>query len=518
MTVLATAVAVFLAGSAALDVTAPQFVRGPLGAEGGDGTFEPTAGVAVELGRSGYAVRSGSAGRVALTSEDAAGGDWRHHRGGAVRETSFGTETVLVTPRRTEQFLTVATRQGLRTWRWQLDPGAAAPTLAADGSVALAARLRMPPPAILDLRGRDVTPDGLRWGLTRSAGSWLLTLKLDDAKLPLPYVIDPAVDYPATQYLRSTASTTQTAVTDYALLTTSGAVNTGSVSITTGTASSPAFIQFRPATTNYATRANPSTTPDGRGWIVDAGGTAAPNDTVIPAGNWTLQVRTDATGTSGGGPMNVAFGLWKVTTGGGAITASTNLLDPSSAGARDNTSVLSSTATLTSNVTVAVPEVSLTANEHILVQVYAVNNANLGNSRTLRLYFNDANAYVQHTAATTRADVPTLVTPANAAYPNTTTPTLTATFSDPDAADTGKINFRVCADSGCSTVLSTFSSAAGIASGANGSAAVPGAAGLANGTTYYWQAQAEDNSTVKSAFSASRSFTVDTTAPATPTV
>ena len=193
-------------------------------------------------------------------------------------------------------------------------------------------------------------------------------------------------------------------------------------------------------------------------------------------------------------------------------------VDPNAAGAVDNLSLLSTTATQTVNHVIALPEISLLANEHIIVQLYGYNAAALTTSRTLRLYFNDANAYVQHTAATTRANVPALVTPANAAFPNTTTPTLTATFSDPDAADTGNVNFRVCADAACSTVISTFSSAALLANGANGSAAVPGAAGLVDGTTYYWQAQNEDDSNVLSAFSASRSFTVDTTAPAVPSL
>ena len=294
LTVLATAFAVLVAGGTVTSVSAPAFVRAPLGAEGGDGRFEPTSGIGVELGRSGYAVH-GAAGEAALSTEDAAGGDWRHFERGAVRSTAFGSETVVVTPTRTEQFLSVGKRQGARTWRWRLDPGTAKPRLRDDGSISLAAGagsagLRVAPVAILDGRGRDVTPPDLRWGLDRSSGDWHLTLALDDSKLPLPYVIDPAVDYPATQYLRSTASTTQTAVTDYAILTASGTVNTTAVTITTGTASSPAFIQFRPATAPFATRATPSTTPDGRGWIVDAGGTATPNDTVIPAGNWTLQV------------------------------------------------------------------------------------------------------------------------------------------------------------------------------------------------------------------------------------
>ena len=112
------------------------------------------------------------------------------------------------------------------------------------------AGLRIAPVAILDGSGRDVTPAKASWKLDRSGGEWFLALDLDDAKLPLPYAIDPAVDYPATQYLRNIASTTQTAVPDYALLTASGAVDTTSVTITTGTATG--FLQFRPQTTLWA--------------------------------------------------------------------------------------------------------------------------------------------------------------------------------------------------------------------------------------------------------------------------
>ena len=500
-----------------------RFLRAALGTEGGNSTYVPVTGVEVELGDSGYVVRNPT-GTISLASEDAAGGNWNRFERGAVRSTPFGSESVVVTSTRTEQFLTVRERQGERTWRWRLGTGKLKPKLRVDGSVLVtagadSAGLRIPPVAILDGAGRDVTPAKASWKLDRSGGEWFLALDLDDAKLPLPYAIDPAVDYPATQYLRNTASTTQTAVPDYAQLTTSGTVITTAVTITTGTVPADPFLQFRPQTTNWATRGAPSLAPpNGRGWIVDAGGTATPNDTVIPAGNWTFNVRTDANGTSTGGPMNMAFGLWKVTTAGGAIGASTMYVDPNAAGSRDNLSLLASTATQTVNHVIALPEISLTANEHIIVQLYGYNTANLTTSRTLSLYFNDANAYVLHTAATTRPSVPALVTPANAAFPNTTTPTLTATFSDPDAADTGNVNFRVCADAACSTVISTFSSAALLANGANGSAAVPGAAGLVDGTTYYWQAQNQDNSNVLSAFSASRSFTVDTTAPAVPSL
>ncbi len=55
--------------------------------------------------------------------------------------------------------------------------------------------MHVEPVAILDERGRDVTPEGLRWSVSRDSGGWLLELRLDDRSLPLPYVIDPAVNY-----------------------------------------------------------------------------------------------------------------------------------------------------------------------------------------------------------------------------------------------------------------------------------------------------------------------------------
>jgi len=66
-----------------------------------------------------------------------------------------------------------------------------------DGSVLvsagnLVAGFRVLPTAILSAGGDDVTPAGTRWQLERRSGSWWLALDLDDRKLPLPYVIDPA--------------------------------------------------------------------------------------------------------------------------------------------------------------------------------------------------------------------------------------------------------------------------------------------------------------------------------------
>ena len=51
----------------------------------------------------------------------------------------------------------------------------------------------MPAVQIFDASGHVVTPAGARWSLHRATGGWWLELRLDDAALPVPYTIDPAV-------------------------------------------------------------------------------------------------------------------------------------------------------------------------------------------------------------------------------------------------------------------------------------------------------------------------------------
>src|SRR5205085_311935 len=77
-----------------------------------------------------------------------------------------------------------------------------------------------------------------------------------------------------------------------------------------------------------------------------------------------------------------------------------------------------------------------------------------------------ARSFVINTAPTT----PALVSPANAAVLTSAdlTPQLTATFSDPNTGDTGRLNFQITSDASCTTVLQSGSSGAGLAIGANG--------------------------------------------------
>jgi hypothetical protein len=95
------------------------------------------------------------------------------------------------------------------------------------------------------------------------------------------------------------------------------------------------------------------------------------------------------------------------------------------------------------------------------------------------------------------------------------TPQLSATFSDPDASDTGALSFQLCSDANMTANCQSGSSASGLANNASGTW-TPSA--LSNGTTYYWQARAQDLATNTSAWSAAGSFTFDTTPPNAPTL
>ncbi len=103
------------------------------------------------------------------------------------------------------------------------------------------------------------------------------------------------------------------------------------------------------------------------------------------------------------------------------------------------------------------------------------------------------NASITNNTANIAATTPALVTPTAAQYVNTLTPTLTATFTDPDTQDSGKITFQVCSVNDCSTVLQTLdSTSTSVAVGANGHATYSGGTALADGSTYYWRAKNVD--------------------------
>ncbi len=176
----------------------PSFLVAELGAPDRSAPLShtPADGVEVSIQNDAYRVSAG-ADSLALALDQGDASSWQPHTGGAVRTTSFGEEIVTVRPTVTEQYLTVRERQGRKTWRWHLSTGTLKPTLRPDGSVLVSAGnavagFRISPAAILDEDGKDVTPEGTSWSLERRKDDIWLTLFVDDAELPLPYVIDPA--------------------------------------------------------------------------------------------------------------------------------------------------------------------------------------------------------------------------------------------------------------------------------------------------------------------------------------
>ena len=154
-------------------------------------------GVGVQIDRSGFEV-AGPKTLVSLSGLDTGRADWARFTRGASRRTYFGRETIVVAPQKTEQFLTVDRHQGKRTWRWRLGSPGITPRVGDDGAVSFVrghalAPVHIAPVQILDAEGAIVTPSDLRWSVRRTGKAWSLELRLDDSRLPAPYVIDPAV-------------------------------------------------------------------------------------------------------------------------------------------------------------------------------------------------------------------------------------------------------------------------------------------------------------------------------------
>src|SRR6266550_1311220 len=144
----------------------------------------PALGGKLELRDGGLKATSG---RNTLSLRFAGSAPWRQYANGVSRPTPFGREAITFGVNRVEQSLLVNRRQGTKVWHWQLSSNLDA-RIAHDGSVRFgSSALSILPVAIFDRQGRDVTPTGLRWSLHGHA----LLLRLNDAQLPAPYVIDP---------------------------------------------------------------------------------------------------------------------------------------------------------------------------------------------------------------------------------------------------------------------------------------------------------------------------------------
>ena len=355
-------------------------------------TRRPAPGVRVRLDSSGFRVSKEQT-QVGISLAGAKGGEWTRFTDGVSRPTAYGRETIVVDSTGTEQFLTVERRQGKRDWQWQLDTDSQ-PRLQPDGSILYGkSSVRTPPVAILDAGGKNVTPEGMRWSLREQDGAWLLGLRVDDSKLSVPYVIDPAVDYPSPLYLSSQASTD---TGSWKLITAAPSAANITTNTTPASGATGYFLNI-PGAAN-TTAAVPPANPTGTGWVLDtAGGTG------FPTGNWVFTVRTDVPDTTyvaGAAILNV--GVWKGTIAGGVFTPTGTVLAPTNDPLAQN--LRPNVNPTTTNVTISVPRFTLTTNERLFVEFRRNQTAGItsGTATRRRLTFEvnaGANNQIAHPAA-----------------------------------------------------------------------------------------------------------------------
>ena len=205
------------------------------------------------------------------------------------------------------------------------------------------------------------------------------------------------------------------------------------------TATTCGWIEFAPGvpanvSNNWAPSVTAPTAPTGKGWLVDPSGSVH-----FAAGNWTFTVEMRNGGASASGTARLALGLWKLKTDGTAV--GTALIDPGTAGEQTSQNLITGNTTpFTVTHTVALPPFSLAADERLYVQFWrrqTVPYVNVFNNdaRVLTLVAHDGTAGIVHPAVSTLPDAPVLASPADGAV--TSSRSLSAFFSDPDAGDSG---------------------------------------------------------------------------------
>jgi hypothetical protein len=183
------------------------------------------------------------------------------------------------------------------------------------------------------------------------------------------------------------------------------------------------YAEFSPGVSHPAT-ANSSVvaslagvTPNGKGWLVDA-----PGPVKFAPGNWSFTVKYKNGSGQLNGTAHLVVGMWKVSTSGGAVTSSTLLLDPSSAGEQTTTNLRDTTSTIKSVThTVTLPLVTLAANERLYVQFWrrqtGAYTSGGNESRLITMYAYDGTGGIAQPAADDAAPNPFSITsPASGAY------------------------------------------------------------------------------------------------------
>ena len=249
-------------------------------------------------------------------------------------------------------------------------------------------------------QSRSSTPPGERSRRRGSAGRSSTTARAGGSgfgwttrKLPLPYVIDPAANYPTPLELRNSA----TGVTGSWDLDS----GTGTVDITTNNTPASAAVgwyAWDPALSVTAQQTTLPTTTDGKGWLVDPAGGA----TGFPAGTWTFTVQTDIpNATLVAGTAVLTVGVFKGTISGGVFTPTGTILTPTDDPLAQD--LRSAVTPVTTTVSYTLPKFSLAAGETLFVDYWRHQTGGItapqAARRQLDFHVNDGVAQIAHPVA-----------------------------------------------------------------------------------------------------------------------
>lgn len=106
-------------------------------------------------------------------------------------------------------------------------------------------------------------------------------------------------------------------------------------------------------------------------------------------------------------------------------------------------------------------------------------------------------------------------TPVNGTVSADTTPTLSGKYNDPDSGDAGHVDFQICSNSNCSSVVLN-GSGPNVQPGQPSPWTVATGSALTTGQTYWWRARSDDGR-VQSPWSLTASYVANVAPPLTPT-
>ena len=245
-------------------------------------------------------------------------------------------------------------------------------------------------------RARTSRPRACAGGSRRASIGWWLTLELDDANLPLPYVIDPAINYPTPLNLRNTVELSDAG--GWTMDSGSGVVDTTTDNIPAQNATG--WYRYNPGTSQTGQLTTiPTTSTTGSGFFVDPVGGA----TGFPAGELELHGRDrhpqrDAHGRHG---RPDGRRLRRGRSPGARGRRRRTILHATDDPAAQN--LRTQVAPKTTTVTFSLPAFSIAAGETLFVDFWRhqTGGINIGTAtqRQLDFYVNDGNAYITHPAA-----------------------------------------------------------------------------------------------------------------------